>query len=192
MNEKKIIVALLFLTAVAMVSGCFFEIYMQGTGKDQLMDLLSIHFSAEKGSNFSSVFITSFSSIMKIWLFLFLFPVIPILALLSPFICIFRGLSVGFSSTMLIETFGPKGALYIVSTIMPQSIIQLPVFCILCTYTLKMSIIITNYYLKRISRKRNKNVLHTTARHYIKVYLLSLAILIISCLIEAFLKQVLL
>ena len=192
MDNKKIVLVLLFITAVSMVSGSFFEVYMSGLGKDQLIETLSLLFSNKSTDGFLSLFIASFFDIFKIWVYMLLCPIIPVLALFCPFICVFRGFSVGFSSTMLIEAFGIKGALYILSTITPHSIIQLPLFCILSSYSLKMSLKIAKLYLQKSNRNRNKNVLQNDARHYLTIYILSLLILTISCLIEAFLKQVLL
>ena len=192
MDNKKIVFILLFITAVSMVSGSFFEVHMSGLGKEQLMETLSLHFSANNSEGFWALFTASFFKILKIWGYMLLCPIIPVLALFCPFICVFRGFSVGFSSTMLIEAFGMKGALYILSTITPHNIIQLPLFCILSSYTLKMSVKITKIYLQKNNRIRNKNALQNDARHYLTIYLLSLLILLISCLIEAFLKQVLL
>ena len=192
MDNKKIVFTLLFITAVSMVSGSFFEVYMSGLGKEQLMETLSLHFSSNNSDGGFELFTASFFKVFKIWVYMFLCPIIPVLAIFCPFICIFRGFSVGFSSTMLIEAFGIKGTLYILSTIAPHNIIQLPLFCILSSCSLKMSLKTTKFYLQKNSRIRNKNVLQNDARHYLTMYLLSLLILLISCLIEAFLKQVLL
>ena len=192
MDNKKIVFTLLFITAVSMVSGSFFEVYMSGLGKEQLMETLSLLFSNKSTDGFLSLFIASFFDIFKIWVYMLLCPIIPVLALFSPFICVFRGFSAGFSSTMLIEAFGMKGTLYILSTIIPHNIIQLPLLCILSCVSLKMSLKVTRLYIQKSNRNRNKNALQKDARHYLTIYFVSLLILLISCLIEAFLKQSLL
>lgn len=191
MINKKIFHLLLFITAIAMCTGAFFEVLMEGTGKEELMNMLSSNFSIENTFGFISILKTSFYSQFKMWLVLFLCPIIPILIFLCPSICIIKGLSIGFSSTMLIETFGIKGVLYILITIMPHSLIQLPVFCLLSTASIEMSRYFLNLYINK-NHKRNKNALQSAARHYLTIFGCSLVILFISSLIEACLKQFLL
>lgn len=165
---------------------------MEGSGKEQLMDFLSIYITGSTASGFLSMFLSSLLSLLKTWLFFFLCPLMPFLAFICPFLCMIRGLSVGFASTMLIETFGFKGAWYIILSIMPQNIIQLPVFCLLSTLSISMSLISFKCYTQRHSHKKYKNALQINARHYIFVFCLCLLLLLISCLIEVVLKVFLL
>lgn len=192
MFNQKIFAVLLFITSVGMCAGAFFEVFMEGSGKEQLMDFLSIYITDSTKSSFLSMFFSSSLSLFKPWLFFFLCPLIPLLAIVCPFLCMLRGLSVGFASTMLIETFGFKGAWYIILSIMPQNIIQLPVFCLLSALSMSMSVISLKCYTRRHSRKKYKNALQVNARHYIFVFALCLLHLLISCLIEVVLKVFLL
>lgn len=192
MFNQKIFAVLLFITSVGMCAGAFFEVFMEGSGKEQLMDFLSVYITDSTKSSFLSIFFSSSLSLFKPWLFFFLCPLIPLLALACPFLCMLRGLSVGFASTMLIETFGFKGAWYIILSIMPQNIIQLPVFCLLSALSMSMSVISFKCYTHRHSRKKYKNALQVNARHYIFVFALCLFLLLISCLIDVVLKVFLL
>ncbi len=192
MINKKIFFPLMLITAISMCAGAFFEVFMEGVGKEELMELLSSHFSVDQSFGFISILKNSFLSQIKTWFILFMCPIIPILALICPFICITKGLSVGFSSTMLVETFGFKGAFYILTTIMPQNLIQIPIFCLLSTLSIQMSVLVFNYYVYKTNRKRNKNALQIAVRHYLTIFAYSLAIMLASSLIEAFLKQFLL
>lgn len=192
MYNQKIFVIFLFITSVGMCTGAFFEVFMEGSGKAQLMDFLSIYITGSTASGFLSMFLSSSLSLLKPWLFFLLSPIIPLLALACPFLCMIRGVSVGFASTMLIETFGFKGAWYIILSIMPQNIIQLPVFCLLSALSISMSVITFKCYTQRHSRKKYKNVLQVNARHYIFVFSVCLLLLLISCLIEVVLKEFLL
>lgn len=192
MLNKKTFCLLLLITAISMCTGAFFEVLIEGSGKNELMKLLLSNFSSENTSNFLTIFKTSIYSQFKSWLILFLCPIIPILIFLCPFVCITKGLSIGFSSTMLVETFGLKGALYILITIMPHSIIQLPLFCFLSSASLEMSILIFKVYTNKNNRNRNINALQKSARHYLTIFGCSLIILFLTSLVEAFLKQFLL
>ncbi len=192
MINKNVLYFLFFVTAISICTGSFFEVAMNGTGKDELMSILSTEITEENDISFFINLQKSFLPLLKIWAFLLLCPLIPPIALICPFICIFKGLSVGFASTMLIEIFGTKGTLYILSTIMPHSILQLPLICILSSLSIKYSIYIAKYYFETNNRKKNKNVLQNSARHYLTIFLSSLIIFLISSLIEVCLRQFLL
>lgn len=192
MIDKKLICFLLFLTSIALCAGSFFEVSMEGIGKNQLMDLLTNQVTEQNTSSFITSMFNSFVPNIKLYCFLFLCPILPFLSILCPCICIFKGLSIGFSSTMLIEIFGAKGVIYILTTIMPHNIIQLPLICILSSLSMKASLTVANFYLYRGKRSRNKNALQNSVRHYLTIYVFALIFTFISCLIQVCLKQFLL
>ena len=190
MINKKITLCLLFISVTALCAGSFYEVYLEGHGKEQLMETLYSSFTVESSNTFWYLLKSNLLSILKSWLYLLLCPIVPILIFTCPFICILKSFSAGFSSTMIIETFGAKGIIYIITTILPQNIIHIPVFCVLSALSIHMSLTTTKYFLKR--RQLNKNVLQKTVRHYITTFFIGLIILFISCLIEVFLKKFLL
>ena len=192
MIDKKLICFLLFLTSIALCAGSFFEVYMEGVGKNQLMDLLTSQVTEQNTSSFITSMFNSFVPNIKLYCFLFICPILPFLAILCPCICIFKGLSIGFSSTMLIEIFGAKGVLYILTTIMPHNIILLPLICVLSSISIKSSLVVTKFYLNIGKRSRNKNALQNSVRHYLTIYIIAFIITFISCLIQVCLKQFLL
>ena len=192
MINKKIFALLLFVTAVSMCAGSFFEVLMVGTGKEQLMEFLSASFTLDNPFGFFPLLINSLKSNYKIYLFLLISPVLPLLVITYPFICISKGLSVGFSSTMLIETFGIGGILHIITTIMPHNVMQMLIFCVLSTASIQMAMDFFKFYFQKNQRKRNKSALQISIRHFLVIFAVSFVILFISCLIEAFLKQFLL
>ena len=175
--NNKITLFLFFLLAVGICSGAFFEVYMEGAGKTQLMDFLSSLFAGNNGQNFFHSFFDS----LKIWtvmlLIPFLSPFLPPLALLCPFLPFIKGITLGFSATMLVETFGIKGSWYIISTILPQNLLQIPVLCFLISMSMAMC------------SKTNRKALHIDARQYYLSYSVGALLILISCLLEAFLMQ---
>jgi len=189
MINKKLFFILLFLCSVALCAGSFFEVYMEGAGKEQLKDLLSSFLSENNNISFLRLFLENAKSWFLIWIILLSCPILPLLAVYGPIICIIKGLSVGFSATMIVESFGLKGIWYILISIVPQNIIQLPITCLLSALSIKMSILFLKFYTQRKGRKKNKNALLTATRHYLIIFIVSFLILLISCLIEAFLKQ---
>lgn len=192
MINRRYFILLIFLSAVGLCTGSFFEVFMEGDGKIQLMDLLSSFFQESNHKSFYTLFASSAKSWFIIWGFLLLCPILPPLAILCPLLCVIKGLSVGFSATMLIETFGIKGCWYILISILPQNIIQIPTLCLLSTLSASMAIIVFKLYVQKRNRKKNKNALQMYAKHYIVINVFALALILVSCLIEAFLKQFLL
>ena len=191
MIKNKSLYIILFLCTVSLCAGAFYEVFLTGQGKEQLMDILSNHYTPQQFT-FGKIFISNLASCFKIWFILFVCPIIPILGLASPLACIIKSFSLGFSATMLVETFGIKGIKYIFYTILPQGVIQLPIYVLLSICSCKFSILTTKFILQRAERKKNKNVLQQNARHYVIFFAISLFILTISALIEAYLKQFLL
>ena len=192
MINKKYLTLLIFFSMVGLCSGSFFEVFMEGVGKNQLIEILSSFFNEDQGQGFHFFLISSIKPIFLLWCFFFLCPIIPPLALLGPLICVLRAFTVGFSATMIIEAFGIKGCWYIIASIMPQGAIQLPVICLLTVISSNFALLMINFYLHKRNRKAQKNALHVNARPYVLINLICLAILVISCLFEAFLKQFLL
>ena len=175
--NKKIALAMFFIFAVGLCSGAFFEIYMKGEGKTQLMDILSGLVSGSTGQSFISTFWNSFRTWIAMLLITFIVPFLPPRAILCPFFPILKGLTLGFSATMLIETFGVKGTWYIISTILPQNLIQIPILCVLIGLSMSGA---------------NKKALRKSTRPYLTCYGVAVCLILISCLLEAFLTQFLL
>lgn len=172
--NKKITFAMLFIFAVGICSGAFFEIYMKGEGKTQLMDLLSGLFSGTFKQGFFSTFWNSFRTWVVMLLIAFLVPFFPPFTAICPFLPMIKGLTLGFSATMLVEAFGVKGTWYIISTILPQNLIQVPLLCILIGLS---------------TSKATKKALRSGTRTYLLYYGFGAALILISCLLEAFLMQ---
>ena len=66
MVNRKLFFVMLFIFAVGLCSGSFFEAYMQGEGKEQLKELISVFFSSEESPAFAVAFLSS----VKKWLLL--------------------------------------------------------------------------------------------------------------------------
>ncbi len=183
---------MLFLCMVGLCTGAFFEVFMVGDGKTQLMSLLSTFLGNGINHSFYDIFLSSLKPLLLLWLFFFFCPLLPPLALLGPVICVTKSFTLGFCATMIVEVFGIKGSWYIFTSIMPQGIMQLPVICFLTALSSGFASLMVNVYTKGRGRKAYKNALHINARHYVTCNLSCLAILIIFCLVEAFLKLFLL
>lgn len=134
--DKKIFFALLFVAATGLCAGAFFEVYMSGSGKDQLMTLLDNFFQPEHAENGESLsplvsFWLSVRGSLLVLLLFFLSPVLLVLLPLCPIWLFLLGLSTGFSATMLIEAFGATGLRYAGLTLVPPAFLQILLFSFL-------------------------------------------------------------
>ena len=186
--NKKLTLIFLFLMAVGICTGSFFEVFMKGEGKQQLMDMMSGFFAGESTQSFSTAFFGGFKTWLIILVVLFACPLFPPLCALCPLIPLIKGLTLGFSATMLVETFGLKGGWYIISTMLPHSLIQIPVLCVLAAVSLECALVVVRSFIQKKRRSINKNALQSYARQYLVCYGAGVILIIASCMIEAFLN----
>ena len=186
--NKKLFWIYLFIFAVGLCAGSFFEVSMTGAGKDQLMDALSGFFTDGNNAPFISDFSRCAGTWLMITVILFVTPFFPPLVLCGPLICLAKGLSVGFSAAMLAETFGLKGGWYILSTLVSRSLIQIPLMCVMAAFSAENAAFAVKALLAGKRRLAVKNALRRHARHYLMFFSVSAALLAVSCVIEALLN----
>lgn len=175
--NKRVTVAMFFIFAVALASGSFFEIYMKGAGKQQLMELLGGLLADGQTQSFFATFWQSLRAWLLMLAVISAVPFLPPLLLLCPVFPALKGLSLGFSATMLVEAFGPEGAWYIISTILPHTLLQIPLLCFMTGF---------------VTSGATKKALRKNARPYFLCCGAAAGLIFISCLLEAFLTQFLL
>lgn len=193
--DKKLFYMLLFAAATGLCTGAFFEVCMTGTGKEQLMQLLSVFFSSEGSElSFLASFWQNFRSGLIFLLLCFVSPAAVILLPLDVLLLFCRSLFLGFSAAMVLETFGLAGMGYLLLTLAPAGLVQILLFSFLCALSLGEG-------LCRIGRKagrrfgstagrtKNRNALQSFTGQYLNLYLVGLTVLILTCLLQAGLLQ---
>lgn len=178
--NDKILFSMFFLFAIGVSCGAFFEVYMDAESKENLTQTLSLLFTQGSSSGF---FQNIYKGLLNWFLILFIpFATLylPPLAVFCPFIPFAKGLSIGFSGTVLVESFNLKGGFYIAATLLPQSLIQIPVMCFLITMSVASL------------QKSNKKALYQDTRQYYICYAAGAGLIVISCLIEALLMKLIL
>lgn len=189
LNYKPIVV-LLFALAVSICAGSFFEVSMTGDGKHQLENMLSGLLNAENGgsenvqstASFAGCFFRILAKNLVVIALAYISPVVLITLPVLPTFMLLRGLSFGFSAAMTLEVTGIRGILYIITTLLPQNLIQLPVYCALTALSLQAGAV----RIKRAAGKK-RNAMQLDARRYSLIFLTGLGIITLSCLLEAFL-----
>ncbi|MCI8610257.1 MAG: hypothetical protein HFE73_11485 [Firmicutes bacterium] len=188
--DKKIFLTLLFLTAIGLCTGAFFEVFMTGEGKVQLADALTsiLHTDAEAIDPlpaFWQTFSGSFLFLLVCFFSPLLFPILPFAVLYL----ILMGLSMGFSATMLIETMGLEGLYYIFLTLLPSGLLQVFLFSFLLMISIQEGLQVFGalWHRNRARGRKNRNALQLFAGQYMKFYGIGLLLLILICILKVFL-----
>ena len=153
----RLLTVLLFALAVSICAGSFFEVFMTGEGKQQIENILGSLLNAESDdvmglSSFGSCFLRIFVKNALMLLLAYLSPALLITMPILPSFMLLRGLSLGFSAAMTLEVAGVKGILYIVTILLPQNLIQLPVYCILSVLSIQACVT----RIRQISEKKHQ------------------------------------
>ena len=180
----------LFLLAVGIASGSFFEVFLYGSGKDSLAETLNIFLTTPQ--EMLKVFPHFLRQIclktITIAVLLLTVPFIPPLMLCFPLIIFVKGFSLGFTVSMTFETLGLAGIRQIALTLFFGKLIQLPLLCLLCAYAAETATQRKGNYKVRKIRIGNKlKPDKSTFRRYTLVCLCGLFLYLISFLPEAFL-----
>ena len=188
--DKRIFFLFLFCAAIGLTTGCFFEIYLSGSGKEQLMTLLAGFFGSGSGLSLWTSFWQNFSGSALFLLLSFFLPLVPFLLPFAVLFLFFRGLFLGFSAAMVLETFGINGCLYIALTLAPSGLLQILLFAFLLTCSLQKLMEIQAARKRHPRRKTDsRKALQSLAGPYLYNYVTGLGVLISICLLQAFLLQ---
>lgn len=180
----------LFLLAVGIASGSFFEVFLYGSGKDSLAETLNIFLTTPQ--EMLKVFPHFLRQIclktITIAVLLLTVPFIPPLMLCFPLIIFVKGFSLGFTVSMTFETLGLAGIRQIALTMFFGKLIQLPLLCLLCAYAAETATQKKgNYKVHKIRIGNKLKPDKSTFRRYTLVCLCGLFLYLISFLPEAFL-----
>lgn len=180
----------LFMLAVGIASGSFFEVFLYGSGKDSLAETLNIFLTTPQ--EMLKVFPHFLRQIclktITIAVLLLAVPFIPPLMLCFPLIIFVKGFSLGFTVSMTFETLGLAGIRQIALTMFFGKLIQLPLLCLLCAYAAETATQRKgNYKVHKIRIGNKLKPDKSTFRRYTLVCLCGLFLYLISFLPEAFL-----
>ena len=186
----RLIVILLFALAVSICAGSFFEASMTGQGKEELGNLLGSMLQTDNGAgentgsslSFGRCFISLFVKNLLVLIMACISPAVFVTLPVLPVFILIRGVAFGFSAAMTLEVAGLKGIFYIVTTLLPHNLIQLPVYCLLAALSLNTGI----QRIRQVSG-RKRNALQIDARRYFLIFSAGLGVITLSCLLEAFL-----
>lgn len=217
--SKKLFVAILFLFAIGLCLGTFIEVFLEPGDKTSLFSAINSLFgdagsgsSAGSGSGpstqaplengasasgdtprwFGGVLWSHVRVDLVCVLLIMLSPLLIITIPISPIVMLFKAVSMGFSSALLIESFGTAGLLHIITTLLPQCILEIPVYTyLICAslffaweYVPTVFDLIRRHSLIDISAEISKRNLLRKAGYYLLVFGIGLILLTLSNIIE--------
>lgn len=189
LQRTSTIFGILFFFLLGISLGTFTELMLSAQEKNELLQYLSQNlFTVDLSQDsFPHIFVNSAGNNLGLLLLIALsgatvigFPV----ALLS---VAYKGVTLGFSSALLLDTLSLKGTALILFAMVPQNIIMIPILLLSATCAI-------NFAFNTISERRSgiKKSLTNNAGSYILYYILFALLLLIGCLIESFICPILL
>jgi len=181
------IFSVFFFFLLGISIGTFMELMLSAQDKNELFQYLNANLFTENITSLPQIFINSLGNNLGLLILIALsgitvigFPV----ALLS---VAYKGITLGFSSALLLETLSLKGIILILLTIVPQNIILIPTFLLAAACAI-------NFARDAISARKTgiKKNLTNNAGSYLVYYILFSIVLLAGCLIESFICPILL
>lgn len=177
----------LFLLAVGIASGSFFEVFLYGSGKASLAETLNIFLTTpQEMLNVFPYFLHQIClKAIIIAVLLLVVPFVPPLLLCFPPLIFAKGFSLGFTASMTFETLGLAGIRQIALTLFFGKLIQLPLLCLLFAYAAETALQWnTNYRAHKIRIGNRQKPDKSMFRRYTLVCLCGLCLYLISFLPE--------
>lgn len=183
--NKKVFILLLFLAATGMTTGCFFQLLLSDSVKEELVNILgSVLVRTGTGTGTASVFSESLMPELAVTIaFLmpaFLLPLLPWLVPIPLSYLFFKGFAAGFSSAMILESMGLKGLFYIAVTLIPAELLEILLFALLTCFSIH-----TCQNLRHRKKSIRKAPQIFTAGPYLYTYAAGLGLLILILLLQS-------
>lgn len=185
--DKKVLLFLLIISIVGIVTGSFFMIILSSDDKliitDSLNQFINSISKITTIDYFKSNFILNSLYLVILWLLGISVIGLPIVIM----IIFFKSFVISLTFSSFIINFKFKGFLYGLIYNFPHSILNLLVYIYLGIYSIKLSLAI----ISSIIQKKNINFKNIMNR-YIKIFLFSILIVILTTLYETFIMPLLL
>ncbi|MBR4410808.1 MAG: hypothetical protein IKT31_05750 [Firmicutes bacterium] len=183
--NKKVFFLLLFLAATGMTTGCFFELLLSASEKEELMTLLAGFLGGKGSASSLPEHILSKAAAGTVLLVpAFFLPLIPWIIPFPLIYLFFRGFVLGFSASMVMETLGFKGLFYITVTLIPAELLQLLLFALLLCCSLQEL-----HHLRHRKKGSRKAPQFFTAGPYLYTYAAGFAMMLLVIFFQSVLLQ---
>ena len=187
--DKKYVFFSMVIVILGIITGSIFIVVLNSADKSLVTEYISSFMDNIKNNNIivndiiKNVFINNFLVILIISIIGFTFFLFPINIL----ILFYKSFIIGFSLASIILTYNIKGILISLVYIFPHLIINILLFSLLTAFTLKLSIKMINYIIKK--KEVNMRIYFNK---YMYILILSIIIISITSLYESFIVTYLL
>jgi len=181
--------ATLFFFAAGLSSGVFVELFMGQDSTNQIADYLTSNLLSGNvsGASLPSVFLRSAANNFGLLLIILLAGITVIGFPAALLAVAYKGMALGFSSALLIDSMGGKGAVVILLSMVPQNLFLMPALLVASVAAVNLSAQVFSGRQKGI-----KKSLEFSAGPYLSIFVVLAAALLAGCLIEAFIAPALL
>lgn len=187
--DKKYVLYMLLIALIGVITGSLFIVILNSADKILVVEYIEDFINQLKNNTYSSTYILKNTLInnyfftLLIWSVGFIFIFFP----LNIIIIFYKSFLIGFSISSFILTLGFKGIIIAIIYIFPHLIINILLFCLLCAYSLKLSI----NTIKHIKNKNNVNM-SALFKNYMYVLIMIMILIGISSVFESFITPKLL
>lgn len=184
-----------FLTGIS--TGSFMALSMDMSDKQKLLQYMLDYFSSgAQGIDHFALFFSSYGNNLVL-LAIMLISGLSIFGFPIAFISlIYKGMTLGFSMCLILESLSMKGVLYIISKVLPQNLLLIPLFIVSASAAANYAVsVIKDLRSQNHTKIRSKNSLterssekrscHINPRSYIYLNIIFLTVLAAACLIES-------
>lgn len=188
-QSQGIPMAILFFFIAGLSSGIFAELFLGADEKLPLAEYLTNQLLSQDLSkvSLSSVFLQSAANNLGL-LLLFFIGGLTVIGFPAVFLAVaYKGMALGFSSALLIDSLAGKGIKVIFLSMVPQNVILLPV--------LLAAAVAAVHFSAAIYAGRDRGIKKSLAQYtgpYLTIFMILAAIAIVGCAAEAFIAPALL
>jgi len=181
--DKKYVFFSLIIVILGVITGSLFIVILNNTDKNLEIEYISSFIENIKIGSINNLDILK-NTLITNYIIIFILVIIGFSCFLFPInilLLFYKSFIIGFSLSSFILTYGIKGTLLSVFYILPHLIINILIFSLLTAFTLRISINMINYIIKR------KNVnMRVYFNKYISIIILSLIFITLTGLYESY------
>jgi len=181
--DKKYVLFSLILVILGIITGSIFIVILNSTDKNLVIEYISNFINNIKNGSVNNIDVLK-NTLITNYIIIFILIIIGFTCFLFPInilILFYKAFIIGFSLASFILTYGIKGILLSIIYVFPHLIINILIFCLLTAFTLKISINMIKYIIK----KKDVNM-RSYFNKYFSLIILSIIIITITALYEAY------
>lgn len=175
----------LFFFVLGISAGVFTELMMSAAEKESLFSFLKEQLFAPEWSrgDLPEIFIHSLGNNMGLLLIIILSGVTAIGFPAALAAVAYKGMALGFSSALLIDSMAQKGFFLILTAMLPPNILLIPALLVACAASVNLAFRTLNH-----RRSGMKKSLAENADSYVFLNLILAAVILAGCVAEAFIS----